>query len=132
MGKGLPLLAPHDRIQFLVDSATSEINNKSIFEETMADVLVEKYGHLGMETISLSRYSLDYELLLDHDNDPISISRSSMYGAFSMDGIKQICARMSAEIEEAFDYRRLNLSNLQKDNDNQLLLPCDWYAPIKR
>ncbi len=96
----------------------------------VANVLVEKYGHLGMETFSLSGYSLDLELLLDHDNDPISISRSSMYEAFSMDSIKQIYAKMS-ETEEAFDYRKLNLSNLQKNNDNGFLLSCDWYTPIK-
>ena len=124
---GLPLLTPNDRLQFLID-ATISLTCDSKFQRNVAETLIDTFGFVRTETISLSGYKLDFELLLDNNGGSISIPHSSSYESFSIETVQHMYGRMMA-VDKTSNYQKLDYSNLRFENATKRNnLSCDWYT----
>ena len=128
--KDLPRLSPHDKLQMLIEAATSAVKEKSKFQKNVADILVDMYGcvhYLNMETFSSTGYGLDFELLLDGDGNPVSVPHSSTHEEYSINAVRETHAKMieeaSSELCEGLDFTKLRI-----DGGKNYNLSVDWFA----
>ncbi len=125
--KSLPILSPRDRLQMLINAATYAIKEKSKFQKNVEKVLTEMYGcvdSLNMETFSFTGYGLDFELLLDKNNSPVSLPQLGLDKTLSVESFKRIMAERNPSIAQ-----ELELADLQMEGDGKSYnLSSDWFV----
>ena len=129
-GKGLPLLSPHDRLQMLINAATFAVKEKSRFQQNVANILTDMYGcvhYLNMETFSFTGYGLDFELLLDSEDSPMSIPGLQVHRELSsVEAVKMIHEKMT-ELDSS-ENKKLDLKKLQIESGKKYNLSADWFT----
>ena len=111
----------------LINAATFAIKEKSKFQKNVAKVLTEIYGcshSLNMETFSFTGYGLDFELLLDKNNSPVSLLPLGLDKTLTVKSFKRIMAERNPSIAQ-----ELELAQLQMEGDGKgYNLSSDWFV----